>query len=72
MKLLSLEKKAPGRLYFGLPKLNGGLKKDGNKLFSMVYSDRTKGNCFKLKEGRFRPDTRKKFFTVIVVTHLNR
>jgi len=47
--------------------LKGGYKKDGDKLFSKAYSDRTRSNGFRLKEGRFRLDIRKKFFTMRVV-----
>jgi len=45
----------------------GACKKAEEGLFLRACSDRTRGNGFKLKEGRFRLDIRKKSFTVRVV-----
>jgi len=52
--------------------LKGAYRKDGEGLFIRVCSDRTRENGSKLKEGRFRLDIRKKFFTMRVVKHWNR
>ena len=52
--------------------LKGAYKKAGQGLFTRACRDRTKGNGFKLREGRFRLDIRKKFFTRRVVRHCNR
>ena len=41
--------------------LKGAYKKDGDKLFSRACCNRTQSDDFKLKEGRFRLDIRKKF-----------
>jgi len=46
--------------------LKGAHKKDGDRLFSRACCGRTRGNGFKLKEGRFRLDIKKKFLTRVV------
>jgi len=51
--------------------LKGAYSKGREGPFTKACSDRTKGNTFKLKEGRFRLDIMKKFFTVWVVRHWN-
>ncbi|GAB0178802.1 hypothetical protein GRJ2_000345500 [Grus japonensis] len=66
------EEKAPGRSYCSLPVPKGAYNKAGEGLFTRACSDRTRDNGFKLKEGRFRLHTRKKFFTMRVVRHWNR
>jgi len=52
--------------------LKGGYRKDGDNLFSKACCERARSNVLKLREGRFRLDLRKKFFTMRVVKHWNR
>lgn len=47
----------------------GVYKKAAEGHFTSVCSDRTRGNCFKVSEGSFGLDIRKKLFTVRVVRH---
>jgi len=50
-----------------LPVPGVACKRAGEGLLARVWSERTRGNGFKLKEGRFTLDIRKKFFTLRVV-----
>jgi len=73
MGLFCLEKRRLwGDLLAAFQYLKGAYKKAGEGLFTRAYSDRTRGNDFKLKEGKYRLDARKKFFTVRVVRHWQR
>ena len=55
------EEKAPGTLTGGFQYLKGAYKKAGEGFFTRTCSVRVRGNGFKLKEGIFRLDIRKKF-----------
>ena len=49
--------------------MKGAYRKAEEGLFIRACSDRKKENDFKLEEGRFRLDIKKKFFTVRLVRH---
>ena len=51
----------------GLPVPEGAYRKAGDGLFIRACSDKSRGNGFKLEDGRFRLDVRKEVF---IVRHL--
>ena len=72
LDLFRLEKRRlQGDLTVAFQYLKGAYKQEMEWLFTRVDSDRTRGNDLKLREGKFRLDIRRKFFTQRVVMHWN-
>jgi len=68
LELFSLEKRRlRGDFVAAFRYLQGAYRKEGKNFFRKACCGRIKRNGFKLREGRFRLDTKKKYFTMRVV-----